>query len=507
MGPHAGVNKFGAIYSSIACLPPNIASRLSSILFTGLIHSEDKKKTTNRKVFSKLIEELNRLQKDGIIINVNGILKRVKFQLTLILGDNLGLNGIFGFVESLKAFFFCRICKAHSLITAKMVKEDMSLLRTKINYEEDVQKTDVSSTGVKELCAFHEVKDFHLTENVSVDMMHDLLEGVCMYDLRCIINTLIYTKEYFTLEFLNQRIQQFQYGPTEQSNRPPVISINRIKGKLNFIMSAAETLCLVRYFGLIIGDQVPEEEECWKLYKYLRQIIDILSSPRIIRSDAKRLELLIKNHNQLFIQLYGNLKPKFHNLAHYPRLLLQNGPCINYWCMRFEACHRSIKKNAQSSSCTKNLLITIATKQMLKMCEMMYNLETQPDVNFGSPDLADSEAKRYMSTTEKATEVEYYNNVEIFGTLYKIGMFVSTNISQSEKEFGEILKIIKVNNEVIFHLNIFNEITFDDHVHAYIVNSKPVSKQFISYNNLPLIAPCLSVVINGTHYVATRYGL
>ncbi|OXU19032.1 hypothetical protein TSAR_015125 [Trichomalopsis sarcophagae] len=165
MGPHAEVNEFGPIYSSIACLPPNVASRLSSILLIRLIHSEDKKKCTNRKVSSKLIKELNMLQKNEIIINVNGVLKRVKFQSLLILGDNLGLSEIFVFVESFKAFFFCRICKTHSSLTAKMTVEDVTLLRTKENYKEDVQKADASSTGVKESCAFHEVKNFHLTEN------------------------------------------------------------------------------------------------------------------------------------------------------------------------------------------------------------------------------------------------------------------------------------------------------------------------------------------------------
>ena len=42
LGPHAGVNKFGAVYASIACLPAGIASKLNSILFTMLVRSQDK---------------------------------------------------------------------------------------------------------------------------------------------------------------------------------------------------------------------------------------------------------------------------------------------------------------------------------------------------------------------------------------------------------------------------------------------------------------------------------
>ena len=54
LGSHAGKNKFGAIYVSIACLPPHIASRLSSILFCGLVHTEDKKKLRTKKYSKKL---------------------------------------------------------------------------------------------------------------------------------------------------------------------------------------------------------------------------------------------------------------------------------------------------------------------------------------------------------------------------------------------------------------------------------------------------------------------
>ena len=115
-------------------------------------------------------------------------------------------------------------------------------------------------------------------------------------------------------------------------------------------MSASEMLCLIRYFGLIIGDMILEDDECWLLYKYLRQIIDIVTSPRINRSAAKVLKKLIDQHNELYIKLIGALKPKFYNFLHYPRILLLNGPCIHFWCMRFESRHRQLKSNFQAAS-------------------------------------------------------------------------------------------------------------------------------------------------------------
>lgn len=113
-----------------------------------------------------------------------------------------------------------------------MTVEDLTLLRTRENYASDVEEADRSSTGVKELCAFHRVNKFHITENISVDFMHDFLEGVCKYVMGAIIERLIFTDKRFTLEFLNTRIKIFLYDYIENANKPPIITLNKVKNKL-----------------------------------------------------------------------------------------------------------------------------------------------------------------------------------------------------------------------------------------------------------------------------------
>ena len=68
LGAHAGVNKFGVIYASIATLPPNISARLDSILFSTIIYSEDFKKADNHSLFKELIKELKYMYEEGINI-------------------------------------------------------------------------------------------------------------------------------------------------------------------------------------------------------------------------------------------------------------------------------------------------------------------------------------------------------------------------------------------------------------------------------------------------------
>ena len=69
-------------------------------------------------MFSKIIKEFNFLKRGKTI--------KVYFQCNLILGDNLGLNQILGFVENFKANYFCKICRIHRDMAAKIIEEDCS---------------------------------------------------------------------------------------------------------------------------------------------------------------------------------------------------------------------------------------------------------------------------------------------------------------------------------------------------------------------------------------------
>lgn len=92
--------------------------------------------------------------------------------------------------------------------------------------------------------------------------MHDLTEGVARYDMALIISNLINSK-FFSLEVLNNRLELFDY----ESLKLKISSTNLIN--VCIIMSASEMLCLVRYFGLIIGDLVPRKNKFWHLYNLL----------------------------------------------------------------------------------------------------------------------------------------------------------------------------------------------------------------------------------------------
>ncbi|XP_072759388.1 uncharacterized protein [Anoplolepis gracilipes] len=269
-GSHAGHHKLGALYYNIACVPQGYASKLDNIFLASLFLFECKIHG-NMNLFKPVIRDLIHLEKNGLIIKTNSEEKQIYFSLCLLLGDNLRIHSICGLSESFNANYPCRMCKHHRNDIVSLITLDTNKLRTIQNYAEDVLLQNLNMTGIKEKCVWEAIPSFSFIQGISFDIMHDLLEGVCGYDLA--LFDLIHEKKYFSLETLNNRIIYFDYGPVESSNAVPQIKKEHlITGKLKF--SASEMLCFVRYIGLMLGDLVPEDTESWSLYLKLKSIVD-----------------------------------------------------------------------------------------------------------------------------------------------------------------------------------------------------------------------------------------
>ena len=216
MGSHGGEEKLGGVYVSLVCLPPHLVAKVKNIFVSTIFHSKYLKKFGNEKIFKKVTEDFNVLSDEGITVNINGQDQIIYFECVLVLGDNLGLNCICGFSESFTANRFCRFCSATIAQCGELAVEDDTLLRT-ID-ELDVLKNDVYETGIKEKCIFNSIKNFHITENMCVDVTHDLCEGIGAYTIEKVLESLIQTKV-ISLEIINNRIDSFPYNDTEKSNK------------------------------------------------------------------------------------------------------------------------------------------------------------------------------------------------------------------------------------------------------------------------------------------------
>ena len=307
--------------------------------------------------------------------------------------------------------------------------------------------------------------------------MHDLHEGVLKYVMCDILYFFIREREYFNIDTLIRRVENFDYGPVDCGNRPPShkITLERITSG-NLKMSASEMMCFTRFFGEIVGDLVPEDDNVWELYLLLREILDIILSPKFVRGTEVYLQGLIEAFLSLYIDLFHRqLTIKFHLLLHYPFLMSLLGPLILLWCMRDEARHRESRIIAHSTNSRVRLELTLMIKHQLKFCTRLLSkrglyidfacgrgqelsLNQLPQLNFVENILP-------VMGDDLLLSVQW---AKMYGTIYKIGMVLIVGKIDSFPLFGRIGAIlVSDSSDIIFVVNLFVTQYFNRHYHAF----------------------------------------
>lgn len=201
-------------------------------------------------------------------------------------------------------------------------------VRTVSNYDEAVTIGCAQDSGVKERSVLNELSYFHPSLNHVQDLMHDILEGICSYDLRLLCKAL--TNDGVSLHMLNSRMQSVDLRYHDASSRPPVISSleNQV---LSF--EAAEMWCFTRYLSVAIGNLVHVDNQFWLMYLKLREIMDILFAPQIQSQELELLKIIICEYLQIRNSLFPtqSMKNKHHHLIHYPRLIAILGLVKSSW--------------------------------------------------------------------------------------------------------------------------------------------------------------------------------
>jgi len=504
LGGHAGVHKMGAVYFSLPCMPPEARSKLDNIFLTLLFLNKDREVYGNEATFRPLINELQILEKSGLVTK-EGI--HIYIKCALVIGDNLGVHEICGFVKSFVANYPCRFCKASLNQIRYQTVEDKQLLRTVREYTNDLQKNDVSVTGLTEICVWNQLDSFHILQNMSCDIMHDVFEGVCQYDMSKLILHFIQSN-LFTLEDLNDRIGTYDFGP-EEGNHPPFLKIEKLK-RYSLGLSASETITFVIHFSLIIGHKVPENNDFWNLYICLNKIVTVLLIPFFTSHCIEYLDALVTEHHQLYLYLFKDtLKPKHHFLLHYARVMKSVGPLINIWCMRYEAKHRQSKIAAHISSSRRNLPLTLAIKHQLKLCYRLFqNIDIKRRISFGKE-----------LSMQQISKLPNYRNFEVFlssvtfhaitwinikGIYYKPGFILNILREEIFPFFGKIELIFADKDEKIFFImQCMDTIRFCSHVQGYEVKYSNKWK-CVAYDSLCNILSSHIISISNILYIILK---
>lgn len=94
---------------------------------------------------------------------------------------------------------------------------------------------------------------------IELEISCSTYKGICNHIIKYLIYYFIEIKYYFDLEQLNSWIEQFDYSVTEIDDKPPAtIFYSSADDEYHTKYSAAQMLCFVKYFGLIVGNVVPK---------------------------------------------------------------------------------------------------------------------------------------------------------------------------------------------------------------------------------------------------------
>ena len=350
--------------------------------------------------------------------------------------------------------------------------------------------------GINRRSSLLDVKHFSLfTGGLPRDIMHDILEGIapmqikrllCHYDASGVIS----------LDEFNRRLVNFNYGYSECDHPVPILRNTLDAFDKPLRQSASQTLLLMHIFPFLVANKVTEDDEHWKCFLLMKDIIDIVLCPTVTESLSSSLKLTVKEYLLKFFQLYGIAAfiPKLHFLIHYPEQMLQVGPMVRTWTMRHEA-KLNFLKQASHLANFKNITYSLANRHQRWMCYenagkgILYAaLECGPARHGNGLSLVKEEDIEILGIL-KETVPDLSLDATIFrptwvkrdGIIYKVNnAYLIVDSDGLDPIFGQLDDFFVIGGDiVIFCVTLCKVLYYDSHYHSYVVantsNRKVVS--------------------------------
>ncbi|XP_043473837.1 uncharacterized protein LOC122509755 [Leptopilina heterotoma] len=501
-----GTNKLGFFYWMLEDMLPIYRSQVKFIFLTGIASHSNIKKYGMDSILKVFLEDFKKLE-DGIRLPSGEI---IYFTLSIVFGDNLAVCELCGFKESFVSTHCCRYCMADLQQIRSMIREDETLLRTpqehdrqtreiEVQLDEERKKELSKAYGINRRCVLNELIGSHATQTTN-DVVHDDLLGYCILTTRLLLNNICLENGYLTLETLNSRIQEFDYGYSQKSSKPSIIKKKHLTNKREgFRQNASQMWQLVTMLPLILCDYVPEACPPYQNFLLMLQILCISFGDKISEPMVNYLNGVTAEYLESFQDIYHiNLIPKQHYLLHRASRILKFGPVSHFSTIREEAKHQTFKREAQGKRTYKNLPITLAKKHQLSqasiLTETLFNkVQTGPKKLIDTDRdpfniFFDNDTRVYSTSWTKLNGVKYvagkcliavgYNedNLPQFAALDKICLFDDDTVLLCKKvetlqhDMSVMAYEIKIVEE--FATFSFNDLISHDIFHSHQVKEK-----------------------------------
>lgn len=460
---------------------------MENIHLLALCYNLDIKQFGLNPVLHKIVNDIKILEKEGVFIE--SLNTYIKGTLVSLAFDNLGGNMLFGMNESFNTHYYCRICTIRKEDAQQACTADDNLLRTFksfINLSNQLHYANsdtINFFGIKNKSPLFDLAYFKPGKNLSVDLMHDFLEGICQRDINLFFDFCDKNK-IICLSDLNDRIQAFDYGLHNRANLPSVINLNKKSNTIG--QRAAQTLCLIIHLPIILRDIITKLDQNfnkWKIVLLVIKMLKIVLSPKITSNMLDELQSSVKEHHELLIKEFSvSLTPKDHIILHYVMIIKKMGPPRTYWTMRYESKHGYLKDLANKLKNFKDIAYTLAIRHQKHMMSLWENKHS----SFNSEPTLKKFEKQNLSFTNYNeiimnslhitidTPIYVGESVEYRGTNLKINKFICSSFSNDLPTFSKILLIFSVNSEIYAICESWNTLKISSSCLGYIVKNTSI---------------------------------
>lgn len=483
IGSKKGLNKLAIFYFSIQNFPSHFNKDIKNIFLLQVCYSWDIKKFGFKKILEKLVSDLKTLE-NGIEISLSDKVYDLRAVLVRFVGDTLAAHEILGFLSP-SCTCFCRSC----LITREQLQLNfISICNTIVKRSEQSHSDQLSQIaenaslskkyGVKENSILNDLKIFHVTKCAPFDAMHDILEGTAGFSLKLVLRFFINSK-FFTIEFLNERIAKFRYGPMEFKNKPsPTFDQSHFTSKRNSVaQNAVQTWLLLRALPFLIGHCIPDEAANYmSLIVQMIKITEIVFATEINSHMIMELDSCIDNYEYLVRLLFPDVKfiNKHHHLRHYVEMIQTHGPPHNYNCLSYESKHANIKQSVRISMNFINLPYSIAKKQTFMQSRNI----AQQDYKKFDVEIVSSKVVKLITCVSSnyireivpdQNDIEKISSIKINKVAIKPNYIIVDITNEIFPSFYRVDEIIKIAARIFFFSCKYDTKIFDESLNAYEV--------------------------------------
>ncbi|XP_051163764.1 uncharacterized protein LOC127283123 [Leptopilina boulardi] len=455
----SSVQKLGMFYWMHDNVSPAHRSQLKFINLCGIVSNPNVNIYGMNMILQHLVNDFKKLE-DGLALADGEVIYGT---LSTILGDNLGIQKLCGFRDSFSALHPCRVCNATMDQIKIMCTEDASLIRSQEEHARQVQEIEDAIDerskaalrtryGINRITVLTEIESFDPTVTPP-DLTHDDWLGICVITTKLFLKELCLTLNLMTIEELNQRIAEFDYGYTEKSSKPSPITESRLQDPMKGLKQTASQMAqLVTMLPLIISNKVVAGWPPLENYLKMLEIILISHADKIESSILGYLDSCISEYLETFQATYQrHLTPKQHFLLHRIRAIMRFGPLEQYSTMRCEAKHQFFKRITQCMRNYKNLPLTLAKKHQLHQAYVLTGT-LEREITKGPTKWVPIDLLPFNELFPNARRLQLANWIKVNGIKYvSLKCFLATRYSDCNMpEFVALHSIVWRDDDPIF---------------------------------------------------------